>query len=255
MTILSIETCWRSRQQFVSMSDVFKNLAGNLAIPVVAGAATLNDNEDQKSKEEKSKSTDSLLSDMFFYAGNGTTFDKKRNIQEVAFAYGIAFVLTIAALIANFLPIDTLDKCDHFRPRFGENKCFYSDRINKAIWFYLPIGICLLINLIMFFINGFLLFKHRTSFDFFLWTLARYFLLVVGIGVIWTFEIFSGIFADDETEWKWYVTDVLQMLQGVWIFLAFVVFNPRAREALRMESKNGEDNAAEMPMLDDVDKK
>ena len=45
------------------------------------------------------------------------------------------------------------------------------------------------------------------------------------------------------------------MLQGVWIFLAFVVFNPRAREALRMESKNGEDNAAEMPMLDDVDKK
>ena len=38
--------------------------------------ATLNDNEDQKSKEEKSKSTDSLLSDMFFYAGNGTAFDK-----------------------------------------------------------------------------------------------------------------------------------------------------------------------------------
>ena len=58
------------------MSAVFKNLAGNLATPVLAGAATLNDNEDQKSKEEKSKSTDSLLSDMFFYAGNGTTFDK-----------------------------------------------------------------------------------------------------------------------------------------------------------------------------------
>ena len=58
------------------MSDVFKNLAGNLAGPVFAGAAELNDNEEQKSKGQKSKSTDSLLSDMFFYAGNGTAFDK-----------------------------------------------------------------------------------------------------------------------------------------------------------------------------------
>ena len=58
------------------MSAVFKNLAGNLASPALAGGAALNDNEEQKSKEEKSKSTDSLLSDMFFYAGNGTAFDK-----------------------------------------------------------------------------------------------------------------------------------------------------------------------------------
>merc|ERR1712080_454936 len=75
----------------------------------------------------------------------------------------------------------------------------------------------------MFFINGVLLFKYRKDFESFAWTLTRYLLLVLGIGVVWTFEIFSGVFADDETEWQWYATDVLEMLQGVWIFLAFVV--------------------------------
>ena len=56
---------------------------------------------------------------------------RKRNIQEVACSYVIAGVLTIIALIANFLPTDALTKCDHIRPRFGENKCFYSGEIKN----------------------------------------------------------------------------------------------------------------------------
>ena len=60
-----------------------------------------------------------------------------------------------------------------------------------------------------------------------------------------------------------YFTDVLQMLQGVWIFLAFVVFNPNAREELtsrvrggkqRQEASNG-NQAQEIPLVDDVDNK
>ena len=59
---------------------------------------------------------------------------------------------------------------------FKETYLFLSfiDRINKARWFYAPIGICLLINLIMFGVNVFYLFKHRTNFESFLWTMVKY---------------------------------------------------------------------------------
>ena len=50
----------------------------------------------------------------------------------------------------------------------------FIDRINKARWFYAPIGLCLAINLIMFGINVFYLFKHRTNFESFLWTMVKY---------------------------------------------------------------------------------
>ena len=56
------------------------------------------------------------------------------------------------------------------------NKLFwlFIDRINKARWFYAPIGLCLAINLIMFGINVYYLFKHRTNFESFLWTMVKY---------------------------------------------------------------------------------
>ena len=51
---------------------------------------------------------------------------------------------------------------------------FFTDRINKARWFYAPIGICLAINLIMFGVNVFYPFKHKTNFESFLWTMVKY---------------------------------------------------------------------------------
>ena len=53
---------------------------------------------------------------------------RQRHRREVACAYGFAFAFTLGAIIANFVPDDTLDKCSHGRPRFGENKCFYSGK-------------------------------------------------------------------------------------------------------------------------------
>lgn len=42
------------------------------------------------------------------------------------------------------------------------------------------------------------------------------------------------------------------MLQGVWIFLAFVVFNPNAREELKSKVRGGE-RRQEVALVDDVD--
>ena len=53
------------------------------------------------------------------------------------------------------------------------------------------------------------------------------------------------------------------MLQGVWIFLAFVVFNPNAREELKSRVRGGKNRqdasngnqAHDIPLVDDVDNK
>jgi len=260
MTVLSVETFWRSRKSLISMSDALKDALGAITAPCIGGAA-LNDNQQSNLNKKKSKSSDSLLSDTFFFAGNSGDFDRKRHIQEVVSVHAITIFLTILPVTFNYMSYETYDKCSNWRPRFGENKCFYSDRLNKARWFYSWIGLCLFINLIMFIINVCYLIKHRSNFDNLAVTMAKHTLLVVGIGIVWTFEIFSGIFADDETEFKWYFTDVLQMLQGVWIFLAFVIFNPSAREELKLNFRGGErrqeasngDQAQEIPLVDDVD--
>ena len=57
-------------------------------------------------------------------------FFRSRYIAEVTSAYAIAFILSLGATIANFLPTSVLLECDFLRPRFGENKCFYSGKFS-----------------------------------------------------------------------------------------------------------------------------
>ena len=47
------------------------------------------------------------------------------------------------------------------------------DRINKAIWFYTPIGLCLLINAIMCLVNGFYIVKYKKDFEAIIFTILR----------------------------------------------------------------------------------
>ena len=69
-----------------------------------------------------------MLSKLKLY--NFLLFLRTRYITEVAAAYTIAFILSLGATIANFLPTSVLDECDFWRPRFGENKCFYSGKFS-----------------------------------------------------------------------------------------------------------------------------
>ena len=58
---------------------------------------------------------------------------------------------------------------------------------------------------------------------------VMYLKLFIGMGFIWTFEIISGVFHESTGSAVWYFTDVLNMLQGFYIFAVFVckrkVFN------------------------------
>ena len=109
----------------------------------------------------------------------------KRYRSELFAGYGLAAFITFLAIIIHSLPYDTVARCDSFRPRFGESQCFFSgilqtkmnilgiatiivelvwnflwmyislilDRKTKAYWFYLPIGLMIIANIIVFFMT------------------------------------------------------------------------------------------------------
>ena len=55
-----------------------------------------------------------------------------------------------------------------------------------------------------------------------------------------------------------YATDILEMLQGVWIFLAFVVCNPTARDELGKiicGQQEEDTTAGKDALLDETDKR
>ena len=51
-----------------------------------------------------------------------------------------------------------------------------------------------------------------------------------------------------------YLTDILEMLQGLWIFIAFVLFNPEILLKNLISGKQHPSNPTETnPLVDDVD--
>ena len=58
---------------------------------------------------------------------------------------------------------------------------------------------------------------------------VMYLKLFIGMGFIWIFEIISGLVHKETGAAAWYFTDVLNMLQGFYIFFVFIckrkVFN------------------------------
>ena len=49
-----------------------------------------------------------------------------------------------------------------------------------------------------------------------------YLKLFIGMGFIWIFEIISGLAKDQVHESSWYFTDILNMFQGLYVFVCFV---------------------------------
>jgi len=140
--------------------------------------------------------------------------------------YGVPALIVIAMIIIEL----AVDKCSAIHPGFGNRSCLFYNDLSKFLWFLGPILIMLLINTGMF---VYILFnviktqnmsaalksgKRKEKLD----RICLYLRLFVGMGIIWYFEILA-FFIDDDADHKWlYLGDVLNMLQGVWVFLTFV---------------------------------
>lgn len=148
-------------------------------------------------------------------------------IRTVIYSYLIPLVIIILTLIVEY----TAPECASFRPRFGEISCLFTDKTSKAIWLFLPISMMLAINFWIFVscvrtvwvidqqaVNVGSETQQRDKIDRFL----TYIKLFVGMGFIWIFEIIAGMASDDIHESAWYFFDVLNMMQGFFVFVTFV---------------------------------
>lgn len=153
-----------------------------------------------------------------------TWFKKKRYILQLLAGYGIPATICICACIVDIFA----STCSWIKPGLGEHTCFIKGVAATGFWFYLPIGLSLIFNAVCFakFLRSSTLSKEdmerlgkiaverqkeRK------WTFAKIF---IASGFTWFFEILSGLIGG--TEFLWYLSDIFNMLQGVYIFALFI---------------------------------
>ncbi|KAI8124291.1 putative G-protein coupled receptor Mth-like 1 [Lucilia cuprina] len=136
-----------------------------------------------------------------------------------AYAWGIPLLIATIAACVNLIPESSL-----LRPGFGESNCWFSgERLSIFAYFFGPIGILLTVN-IMLFVST----THQLTCG--LWkrddvksttektALGKVCLkLVVVMGVTWIVDVLSWIVGGPQC-W-WFVTDFINAIQGVFIFL------------------------------------
>jgi len=155
------------------------------------------------------------------------------------YAFGVTLLLTGVLFVVDhttFIP-------EEYRPRMGVKRCWmYDSRLIEAIYTYTPISIILIINIALYSITAFRIYQVQKE------TSAirngesqkhskidadkdRFFLylrLFIVMGVTWSMESVSFIF---ENEFVFYVSDILNCLQGFIIFILFV-WKPKVKKLI-----------------------
>ncbi|XP_037910901.1 probable G-protein coupled receptor Mth-like 1 isoform X2 [Hermetia illucens] len=137
------------------------------------------------------------------------------------YAWGVPLIISGVAIVLDNIPSGTDDNL--LRPRFGEAGCWFYGNMEILAYFFGPVGILLCINLLLFASTA----RQLTCG---LWkredvkstteraALGRVCLkLVVVMGVTWVADIISWMVGGPQS--VWYVTDLINALQGVFIFI------------------------------------
>ncbi|XP_060865534.1 G-protein coupled receptor Mth2-like isoform X1 [Metopolophium dirhodum] len=162
--------------------------------------------------------------------GNVHEHEAKKFIIYSIYAWGSTALITIITYgMEKYLPA-----ADPIRPEFGNHSCWFSSSTATLLYFYGPIGILLLSNLLMFIHTAIMIVKHMSDARVLSGTESRrnvdhekqrfmlYLKLFIVMGVNWLAEIISWASGSNGFEKYWYVTDIGNSLQGVLIFLIFV---------------------------------
>lgn len=120
-------------------------------------------------------------------------------------------------------------------PGIGISRCWFKTSRESNIYFIGPVGVLLMINIIYFIWTMIELWnrsKHCTKTKILKYRLRLYVKLFFVMGITWIFEIFSTILEDKSPKWLWLITDIVNALQGVIIFLLLVIFRKSVKRAL-----------------------
>ncbi|XP_076656948.1 putative G-protein coupled receptor Mth-like 1 [Halictus rubicundus] len=124
---------------------------------------------------------------------------------------------------------------EHLRPGFGERNCWFSGSDQMWAYFYGPIGILLTLNMIYLGLAGWRLWHQYCDLNGNKLRVLRfkcmlYIKLILVMGLTWIFEVVS--YAEGSKDSAWIITDILNALQGLIIFLLLVATRKRVRKLL-----------------------
>ena len=144
--------------------------------------------------------------------------EQRSLIMHYVLGWGIPFLLVAVSVIMNFLDVD-----EKFRPEFGGSRCWYTQRYAMLIYFGVPIGISIILNIALYIhtaINLHKAFKNAVmamkaeSYHF-----AVYVKLFILMGITWSFGFISAFTDQIVVD---FIFVILTSLQGLFLFISFV---------------------------------
>lgn len=173
---------------------------------------------------------------------------KTRFICYCCYAFGIPILFTLCIFLIDEYELLPLK----YRPSIGSDRCWVrpAKRI-EMIYVFIPITIILAINIIFYSVTAYTIYriqketavlfksddsrihskinKNKETFMFF----VRLFLIA---GISWTMEVISYYLGDKS--FLFHITDFINCVQGLIIFLLFVVWNSRVKTSLIQKLQN-----------------
>ncbi|PNF24431.1 hypothetical protein B7P43_G09683 [Cryptotermes secundus] len=163
--------------------------------------------------------------------GSAVERDHKKFILYSVYAWGTASILSVITATVEFVP--GLAVGSPLKPNFGRRACWFEKPAATLAYFYGPMAFLLLANLMLFLYtatriilvrrdtailnsagntSGSAIRKNRQR-------LVLYVKLFCLMGLTWITEIIS--WAVGGADYYWYITDIVNMLRAVFIFVIF----------------------------------
>ncbi|EGI67199.1 PREDICTED: G-protein coupled receptor Mth2-like [Acromyrmex echinatior] len=162
-------------------------------------------------------------------------FKSKIKEQSLFYAYcvwgwGGPTCFLIAALTTHHM------SGNHLRPGFGEYTCWFSGAKETWAYFYGPVAVLLILNMLYLGMTSWRLWHQYREYTGSKLRILRfkcllYIKLVLVMGITWIFELLSFAIGSKMDEF-WIPTDLLNGLQGFIIFLLLVATRKRVRKLL-----------------------
>ncbi len=167
-----------------------------------------------------------IAKDTWFTFKSSNAFSKVNETEAIwkysLIAWGLPIVIMIVPIYFNHADID-----DRFKPHFGGDRCWYTERYAMLVFFGIPIAISILLNIILYISTSHNLhkaFKSSIQASKYKYHFTTYIRLFIIMGITWVFGFIS-------TFSNWDVMDfifvILAGLQGLFLFIS-VVCNKRA---------------------------
>ncbi|XP_069691397.1 probable G-protein coupled receptor Mth-like 3 isoform X2 [Periplaneta americana] len=163
--------------------------------------------------------------------GSALERDHKKFILYSVYAWGTAGLISVITAVVEFVP--GLADDSPFKPNFGRRSCWFEKPAATLAYFYGPMAFLILANLILFLYTAARIISVRRDTAILnsagntsgsatnkeKQRLVLYVKLFCLMGLTWITEIIS--WAVGGADYYWYITDVVNMLRAVFIFVIF----------------------------------